>query len=140
MDTFRPTKVRIALGTALAVLAAAGILLPRDISRLSEIVRRAWQSSEVIVGLDNIFIAFRDSVSASRGYAPNAVQLHGQTVKSMQAALRNGRKSTRRIVELHGGCIWVESTVGECSRFFFTMPAANAGEPCSKQRRSWSTA
>jgi len=37
---FRPTKVRIAFGTALAVLSAAGILLSRDISRVEQTARR----------------------------------------------------------------------------------------------------
>jgi CHASE3 domain sensor protein len=94
IETFRPTKVRIAFGMALAVLSVAGILLSRDISRLSETVQRAWEARDVVSRLDDIFNAFRDSVSASRGSAPDAARLHQQSVETIHAALRDIRQST----------------------------------------------
>ena len=94
MPIFHTTKVRIAFGTALVMLSAAGILLSRDISRMEQTVRQVSDAQAVKERLDDILQAFRDSIRASRGYAPDAVQLQRQSVESIQTAVRDVRKGT----------------------------------------------
>ncbi len=54
--------------------------------------------------LDSIFSAFK--------------RLHGQDIPGSGLGLA----ICQRIIELHGGRIWVDSETGEGSRFFFTLP------------------
>ncbi|NKB80733.1 MAG: HAMP domain-containing protein [Nitrospirales bacterium] len=61
--------------------------------------------------LENIFLPYYRSSLA--------------TVKNRGAGL--GLAITKRLVEMHGGTLWVESTPNQGSRFFFTLPLDNAG-------------
>ncbi len=67
---------------------------------------------------------------------PRLFQRFRRTVlaRERREGLGLGLYITRRLVEAHGGRIWVESEVGKGSCFSFTLPVERTWEPCTAGR------
>jgi signal transduction histidine kinase/CHASE3 domain sensor protein len=94
MPIFRPTKVRIAFGIALLVLTTAAFLSSWNVSRFMETQRQITEANAVLDRLGDISEALGASVIASRGSAPDAVQLLSHSIESMRSAIRDVRQGT----------------------------------------------
>jgi signal transduction histidine kinase len=86
-------------------------------------VRAGAQEAEV----PSILVEVGDS---GIGIAPEHHQLVFQEFAQVDASASRQHHGTglgltiaRKLVELHGGAIWLESVLGEGSRFYFTIPS-----------------
>jgi signal transduction histidine kinase/CheY-like chemotaxis protein len=93
---------------------------------VSVAARRNGDVAEVTVRDTGVGIADDD-----RERIFEAFQRGGRGVRTSTEGTGLGLTLSKRIVELHGGRLWMESTVGEGSLFGFSIPLAPAATPAS---------
>jgi PAS domain S-box-containing protein len=102
---------------------------------------RVWIESSIVEG--SVCIVVGDT---GIGIAPEDQQSIFESFRQVSATTKGVREGTglglaitKRLVEHHGGRIWVESEVGKGSRFFFTLrlsePEPALGEAASEDRQ-----
>ncbi|MBO0800464.1 MAG: GAF domain-containing protein, partial [Blastocatellia bacterium] len=94
-------------------LTIAAIVSSWNGSRLLETQRRISSANALLIRLGDILEAFGNSVVASRGAAPDAVQLHNRSVESMQSALRHISQDTADIPDQQRRIKVLESLLNE---------------------------
>lgn len=90
---------------------------------------RVWVNMEFDLSRDEKMVLVEVG-DTGRGIAPDHHELIFREFAQVDSSASRAHHGTglgltiaRRFVELHGGCIWVESDLGAGSRFFFTLPA-----------------
>jgi PAS domain S-box-containing protein len=85
---------------------------------------RVWVESSIVEGSVCLLVG-----DTGMGIAPSDQQPIFESFRQASATTKGVREGTglglaitKRLVELHGGRIWVESQPGKGSRFFFTLP------------------
>jgi PAS domain S-box-containing protein len=78
----------------------------------------------ILVGDTGIGIAPEDQQAIFESFRQASA-----TTKGVREGTGLGLAITKRLVEHHGGRIWVESEPGKGSRFFFTLPISEPEEP-----------
>ena len=79
---------------------------------------------------DHVLFWVRDSgAGIPPADVPHVFDRFWQANKSGRQGAGLGLAIVKGIVALHGGSIWVESTLHEGTTFFFTLPRATASRP-----------
>jgi signal transduction histidine kinase len=128
-------------GVALSLELAPGVdLVEGDERRLRQVifnllsnaVKFTPEDGSVIVATSRVDGEVRVSVTdTGPGIAPEERERIFEEFHQTDVGVRQsegtglGLALSKRLVELHGGRIWVESEVGRGSRFVFTLPVAN---------------
>jgi PAS domain S-box-containing protein len=87
---------------------------------------RVWLESSIVEGSACLLVGDTGMGIAPADQQPifESFRQASATTKGVREGTGLGLAITKRLVELHGGKIWVESQPGKGSRFFFTLPLA----------------
>ena len=96
---------------------------------------RVWIESSVVEGSVCILVGDTGIGIAAEDQQPIFESFHqaSATTKGVREGTGLGLAITKRLVEHHGGRIWVESEPGKGSRFFFTLRLSEPEEELSAQ-------
>jgi signal transduction histidine kinase len=79
-----------------------------------------------IDGKDRIFFVRDNGIGIDPSQHDKVFELFYKVDKKSEGA-GAGLAIVKRIIEVHGGCIWIESELGQGCTVCFTLPPANAG-------------